>query len=162
MVDQNTALSISQVARRSGYAASALRYYEELGLIVADRAPSGRRQYPRSVLRRLAFIRAAQNVGLPLAQIQQQLATLPVDRSPTKADWTQIAQSWQALLAERIVALQELAGTLDSCIGCGCLSLESCQLYNTGDALADQPGLPGAKRWSPVLRAEPVSGRPGR
>lgn len=148
-------LTISQVAQRSGYAASALRFYEDSGLISATRNNAGRRRYTRQVLRRLAFIRAAQNVGLSLEDIKVELQQLPSDRNPTKRDWSRIAKRWQSVLAERVAALQQLAQTLDACIGCGCLSLAACRLYNADDELAEAPGLPGAKRWPAVLRQPP-------
>lgn len=145
-------LPIGEVARRSGYAASALRYYEQEGLITSERTPGGRRTFSRHVLRRLAFIRAAQNVGLSLDVIRDELATLPSDKAPNKADWEKISRRWQKVLNEHIAAAEQLRDTLTSCIGCGCLSLASCALYNKGDELASHDDLPGAKRWSSTLR----------
>jgi MerR family redox-sensitive transcriptional activator SoxR len=127
-------MSIGQLARRSGVAASALRFYEAEGLIAGTRSAGGHRQYPRHVLRRVAFIRAAQVVGLTLPQIKAALATLPEGRTPTKADWTRLSAAWAPLLDERIAALQQLRQRLTGCIGCGCLSLKACALYNPQDS----------------------------
>jgi MerR family transcriptional regulator, redox-sensitive transcriptional activator SoxR len=129
-------ISIGELARRSGLAASALRFYEDAGLIVSGRSDAGRRQFPRSVLRRVAFIRAAQAVGLSLDQIRTALAGLPDGRTPTQADWQRLSRAWQPLLDERIAALTRLRDQLGSCIGCGCLSLSKCALYNAGDQAA--------------------------
>jgi len=143
-------LAIGEVAQRAGIAASALRYYEREGLITATRSGGGQRRYPRSVLRRLAFIRAAQNVGLSLDEIRAALATLPDGRAPTKADWARLSASWRARLDEQIAGLMALRDGLTSCIGCGCLSLRQCALSNPGDvARASGPGaryLPAALR----------------
>jgi MerR family redox-sensitive transcriptional activator SoxR len=127
-------ISIGELARRSGAAASALRFYEDQGLLVSTRTAGGQRQFPREVLRRVAFVRAAQTVGLSLEQIKAALATLPEQRTPTKADWQRLSASWRPLLDERIAALVALREQLTACIGCGCLSLRSCALYNPGDA----------------------------
>lgn len=127
-------ITITELARRSGAAASALRYYEARGFIVSTRTAGGQRQYPRDVLRRVAFIRAAQTVGLSLEQVKAALDTLPGQRTPTKADWQRLSSAWQPLLEQRIAALVALRDQLSSCIGCGCLSLRSCALYNPGDA----------------------------
>lgn len=126
-------LTIGQLAKRAGVAASALRFYEAEGLIAGSRSASGHRQYPRHVLRRVAFIRAAQVVGLTLPQIRAALATLPEGRTPTKADWARLSAGWAPLLDERIATLQKLREKLTGCIGCGCLSLKACALYNPGD-----------------------------
>lgn len=136
-------LAIGELARRAGVAASALRFYESEGLIAGARSAGGRRCYPRHVLRRVAFIRAAQAVGLGLAEIRAALASLPEGRTPTKADWQRLAGAWQPLLDERIAALQRLRDRLAGCIGCGCLSLKTCALYNTQDAVAVRG--PGAR-----------------
>lgn len=134
-------LTVGAVARRSGFAASALRYYERLGLIGATRTSGGQRRYPRSVLRRLAFIRAARNVGLSLDEVAGALATLPGGRTPTRADWTRLSRSWRRRLEEQIEALSRLRDGLDSCIGCGCLSLRRCAFSNPADvAAAEGPG----------------------
>lgn len=129
-------IAIAELARRSGVAASALRYYEQQGLLPAGRAASGRRVYARSELRRVAFIRAAQAVGLTLDEIRAALATLPNGRTPTQADWQHLSRAWQPLLEARIQALTRLRDQLASCIGCGCLSLRRCGLYNPQDAAA--------------------------
>lgn len=127
-------IAIGDLARRAGVAASALRYYEDEGLLSSARSAGGRRHYPKAELRRVAFIRAAQNVGLSLGDIKAALASLPDNRTPTKADWERLSKSWRALLDERIAAMERLRDTLSTCIGCGCLSLKSCALYNPGDA----------------------------
>ncbi len=134
-------LAIGELARRAGVAASALRFYEAEGLIAGARSAAGRRQYPRHVLRRVAFIRAAQAVGLGLTEIRAALQGLPDGRTPTQADWQRLAGAWQPLLDQRITALQRLRDQLASCIGCGCLSLKTCALYNPADqAAARGPG----------------------
>lgn len=134
-------ISIGEFAGRAGVRASALRYYEAEGLLAAARSAGGRRHYPRSELRRVAFILAAQQVGLSLDQIKSALASLPEKRTPTKADWERLSKSWRPLLDEKIAAMTRLRDTLDNCIGCGCLSLKSCALYNPGDAArAKGPG----------------------
>mgnify|MGYP001225603876 CR=1 FL=1 len=144
-------IAIGELARRSGVAASALRFYEAQGLIHGGRSPAGRRQYPRHVLRRVAFIRAGQQVGLSLDELRRALAALPEGRTPTKADWERLARGWQALLAERIALLQRLQDQLGSCIGCGCLSLKSCRLYNPRDQVAVRGA--GARR---LMLGEPL------
>ncbi|MBW8846656.1 MAG: redox-sensitive transcriptional activator SoxR [Burkholderiales bacterium] len=131
-------LTIGQLAERAGVATSALRFYEAEGLLAGTRSSGGHRQYPRHALRRVAFIRAAQAVGLTLPQIKAALATLPDGRTPTKADWTRLSASWAPLLDERIAALQKLRSKLTGCIGCGCLSLKACGLYNPQDKVADE------------------------
>jgi MerR family transcriptional regulator, redox-sensitive transcriptional activator SoxR len=129
-------LAIGEVARRAGFAASALRYYEKEGLISGVRTDGGQRRYPRSVLRRLAFVRAAQNVGLSLDEVRAALATLPDSRVPTKADWARLSSSWRARLDEQIAGLTALRDGLTTCIGCGCLSLRRCALSNPSDVAA--------------------------
>jgi MerR family transcriptional regulator, redox-sensitive transcriptional activator SoxR len=129
-------LTIGQVAERSGVPHTALRFYEESGLIAAERTSGNQRRYPRAVLRRLAFIRTAQRVGLSLEQIRDALTGLPNGRPPNKTDWARLSRSWQTELDARIDALQRLRDRLTSCIGCGCLSLRSCTLYNHDDELA--------------------------
>lgn len=139
-------LTIGQVADRSGVAHTALRFYEDRGLIAAERTAGNQRRYPRSVLRRIAFIRSAQRVGLSLEDIADALATLPHDHAPTKADWARLSRQWQGELEARIDALQRLRDSLTTCIGCGCLSLRSCSLMNTEDQLARfGPGAPRLK-----------------
>ncbi|MFG6412539.1 redox-sensitive transcriptional activator SoxR [Roseateles sp. DC23W] len=130
-------LTIGQLARRAGVATSALRFYEAEGLLAGSRSAGGHRQYPRHALRRVAFIRAAQNVGLTLPQIKAALATLPDSRTPTKSDWARLSASWAPLLDARIAALQALRERLTGCIGCGCLSLKACALYNPADKVSD-------------------------
>ena len=145
------------VAARSGTAPPALRYYEDQGLRpAADRAPGGARRYPRSVLRRLAVIRAARNVGLSLTEIRAALATLPEDRPPTAAEWAQLSRGWRDRLDEQIAALADLRDGLTSCIGCGCLSLARCGLFNPGDAAAGEGS--GARRLPAALRRETAPG----
>ncbi len=126
-------LSIGDVAKRAGVAASALRFYEQQGLLTSLRSSGGQRQYKRDVLRRVAFIRAAQVAGLNLQQIKAALDSLPEQRTPTREDWQQLSCNWQSMLDERIAALTALREQLSSCIGCGCLSLQTCALYNPDD-----------------------------
>lgn len=131
-------LTIGQVAERSGVPHTALRFYEEAGLITADRTAGNQRRYPRNVLRRLAFIRTAQRVGLSLEQIRSALAGLPDGRPPTKTDWARLSRLWRTELDTRIDSLQRLRDRLTDCIGCGCLSLRTCALNNPDDAYAAQ------------------------
>ncbi len=126
-------LSIGAVAERAGVTTSSLRYYEREGLIGADRTTSGQRRYQREVLRRIAFIRSAQNVGLSLDEIRTALDSLPKGRNPTKADWAQLARQWRPRIDAEIANLTRLRDQLSDCIGCGCLSLKSCALYNPAD-----------------------------
>jgi MerR family transcriptional regulator, redox-sensitive transcriptional activator SoxR len=146
-------LPIGEVAARSGMAPSALRYYEAEGLINATRTAGGARRYPRTVLRRLAVIRAGRNVGLSLPEIRAALATLPEDRPPTVRDWARLSAGWRDRLDEQISALTQLRDGLSSCIGCGCLSLERCALSNPGDVAA-RDGT-GARWLAPALRRVP-------
>lgn len=129
-------LTIGQLAARSGAAPSALRFYEDKGLLASERTGGGHRTYPRSTLRRVAFIRAAQRVGLRLDEIHAALRTLPSGRTPTAQDWAELSRSWRPRLDQRITELVRLRDELDNCIGCGCLSLASCGLYNVGDRAA--------------------------
>lgn len=138
-------LSIGQLARRSGVAPSALRFYEERGLIHSDRNASGYRTYARGVLRRVAFIAFAQRVGLSLEEIAAELARLPENRVPTRDDWARLADAWKARIDDRIAELQRLREGLTECIGCGCLSLDRCPLANPADR-ASRNG-PGARYW---------------
>jgi MerR family redox-sensitive transcriptional activator SoxR len=141
----NDLLTIGEVSRRSGVASSALRFYEDRGLITSERAGSGHRRYPRAVLRRIAFIVFAQRVGLTLEEIGAELAKLPPDRAPNRRDWSRLSAKWGERIDERIAELQRLKAGLTECIGCGCLSLEKCQLANPGDRAA---GLgPGPRYW---------------
>lgn len=137
-------LTPGEVSRRAGVAVSALHFYEHEGLIESVRTAGNQRRYHRDVLRRIAFIRASQGVGLSLAEIREALSTLPSGRTPTKAEWTRLSRSWRGRLDEQIARLERLRDTLDDCIGCGCLSLNSCRLTNPDDRLAAQG--PGAAR----------------
>ncbi|MEA2340647.1 MAG: MerR family transcriptional regulator, redox-sensitive transcriptional activator SoxR [Solirubrobacteraceae bacterium] len=138
-------LTIGEVARRSGVAASALRFYEERGLIASERAGSGHRRYPRPVLRRVAFIVFAQRVGLTLEEIGGELAALPPDRVPGRRDWARLSRGWSARIDQRIAELERLRAGLTECIGCGCLSLDRCRLSNPGDRAAEHG--PGPRYW---------------
>lgn len=129
-------LTIGELAERAGVATSALRYYEERGLISSGRTEGNQRRYQRSTLRTVSVIRAAQEVGLTLAEIERALESLPNSRTPTKADWAKLARGWRSELEERIDELIALRDELDSCIGCGCLSLKSCAIFNPGDRAA--------------------------
>jgi MerR family redox-sensitive transcriptional activator SoxR len=138
-------LTIGEVAQRSGVAASALRFYEEKGLISSERAGSGHRRYPRPVLRRIAFIVYAQRIGLTLREIAGELAKLPPHRAPTRRDWSRLSRGWTGRIDERIAELQRLKIGLTECIGCGCLSLDRCQFANPGDRAARFG--PGPRYW---------------
>lgn len=153
-MDGHDLLTIGEVAARAGFATSAVRYYEAQGLVSSQRSAGGQRRYPRSVLRRLSFIRAAQNVGLSLEEVRTALDALPAGRTPTKADWARLSRTWQARLEEQIAGLQALRDGLTSCIGCGCLSLRRCALSNPGDSLAAQG--PGARYLPAALRRTPT------
>ena len=130
-------ITITEVSRRSGVAASALRFYEERGLIQSERAGSGHRRYPRGVLRRIAFIVFAQRIGMTLDEVGAELAKLPRDRVPEGADWAQLSSGWAGRIDERIAELNRLRAGLTGCIGCGCLSLRTCALYNPDDTAAE-------------------------
>ncbi|MFI7574308.1 redox-sensitive transcriptional activator SoxR [Micromonospora sp. NPDC049497] len=132
------ALTIGQLAQRSGVAPSALRYYERLGLIRAERTGGNQRRYARIELRRVAFIRISQQVGVSLEEIRAALESLPASRTPTAEDWARLSRAWRDRLDERIRLLGKLRDDLDGCIGCGCLSLQRCALYNPGDSLAGE------------------------
>lgn len=131
-------LTIGEVSERSGLALSAIRFYEDKGLITSTRTPGGQRRFRRDVLRRLAFIQAAQRVGLTLDEISQALAALPADVAPSGAEWKELSAAWRPLLDERIELLVALRDQLDHCIGCGCLSLDRCRLSNPSDRVARQ------------------------
>jgi MerR family redox-sensitive transcriptional activator SoxR len=138
-VDQD--LTIGALSERTGVAPSALRFYEAEGLIAADRSPGGQRRYPRSTLRRVSFIRVAQQVGLRLEEIREALASLPDGRTPDEDDWERLSRSWRPRLDARIALLERLRDRLDGCIGCGCLSLRFCRLLNPGDEVGERgPG----------------------
>jgi MerR family transcriptional regulator, redox-sensitive transcriptional activator SoxR len=134
MVDQW--LTIGECAERTGVSTSALRYYERERLVTSTRTSGGQRRFHRDALRRIAFVRIAQRVGLTLEQIRDALATLPDERTPTQADWARLSKSWRPQLDEQIAVLERLRDQLTSCIGCGCLSLRACALYNRDDAAA--------------------------
>ncbi|GAB3710186.1 redox-sensitive transcriptional activator SoxR [Mariniluteicoccus flavus] len=135
-------LTIGETARRAGIAPSALRFYEAHGLLEATRTAGNQRRYPRSTLRRIAFIRSAQRVGLRLEEIRESLETLPAGRTPTTADWSRLAETWKPRVDAEIRRLQALRDSLDQCIGCGCLSLEKCALSNPSDRLGDSASGP--------------------
>jgi MerR family redox-sensitive transcriptional activator SoxR len=141
----DSVLTISQVSRRSGVASSALRFYEEGGLIASQRAGSGHRRYPRSVLRRIAFIVFAQRIGLTLEEIGAELAKLPADRIPSSRDWARLSGKWTKRIDQRIAELKRLRAGLTQCIGCGCLSIDKCELANPADR-AGRKG-PGPRYW---------------
>ncbi|MBN1529700.1 MAG: redox-sensitive transcriptional activator SoxR [Thermoleophilaceae bacterium] len=138
-------LTIGETARRSGVAASALRYYEQLGLIASERAGSGHRRFARPVLRRIAFIVYAQHVGLTLEEIGVELGKLAGNQAPTRRDWSRLSKQWSVRIDERIAELERLKIGLTECIGCGCLSLDRCRLANPGDRAA--AGGPGPRYW---------------
>ena len=138
-------LTIADVARRSGVAASALRFYEQRGLIASNRTGSGHRRFPRAVLRRIAFIVFAQKIGLTLDEIAEELKQLPRNRVPERADWAKLSQAWSSRIDERMAELERLKAGLTQCIGCGCLSLGQCQLSNPADR-AGRAG-PGPRYW---------------
>ena len=138
-------LTIGEVSRRSGVAASALRFYEERGLITSERAGSGHRRFPRPVLRRIAFIVYAQRIGLTLDEIARELDGLPSDRAPNRRDWARLSRTWTARIDGRIAELERLREGLTDCIGCGCLSLSRCPLANPGDRAA--AGGAGPRAW---------------
>lgn len=137
-------LTPGELSVRSGVAVSALHFYEREGLIASRRTGGNQRRYPRDTLRRVAFIRMSQRLGIPLARIREALATLPSNRVPTSKDWAKLSEGWREDLDQRILHLQRLRDNLAGCIGCGCLSLKVCALANPGDVLADEG--PGAVR----------------
>ena len=143
--DVLTLLKISEVSRRSGVAASALRFYEEKGLIKSERARSGHRHYHRAVLRRVAFIVFAQRIGMTLDEVAGELVKLPEGRVPEGKDWAKLSGGWTGRIDERIAELQRLRAGLTECIGCGCLSLDRCQFANAGDRAARLG--PGPRYW---------------
>jgi MerR family redox-sensitive transcriptional activator SoxR len=157
-MDARDRLPMGEVSRRSGFAASALRYYESQGLIEAERSAGGQRTFQRSVLRRLAFIRAASNIGLTLEEIRQELDCLPAGRTPTKSDWHRISRHWRHRIDEQVAALERLRDGLDSCIGCGCLSLKHCRIANPEDVAAKSGE--GAAYLPRLLRRDPLPRRP--
>jgi MerR family transcriptional regulator, redox-sensitive transcriptional activator SoxR len=138
-------LTIGEIARRSGVASSALRFYEEKGLIASERAGSGHRRYPRAVLRRIAFIVFAQRIGLSLEEIGQELAKLPEGRTPTRTDWSRLSSTWAERIDQRIAELERLKTGMTRCIGCGCLSIDKCRYANPADSAARKG--PGPRYW---------------
>jgi MerR family transcriptional regulator, redox-sensitive transcriptional activator SoxR len=144
-VDPRRLLSVGEVARRAGVAVSALHFYETKGLIRSLRSGGNQRRYARGVLRRVAVIKAAQRVGIPLDEIKAALDTLPPDRSPSAEDWAKLSLSWKDDLDSRIAELVRLRDHLDGCIGCGCLSIDRCPLYNPNDRLGREGA--GARLW---------------
>jgi MerR family transcriptional regulator, redox-sensitive transcriptional activator SoxR len=152
-------LTVGEIARRSGFAESAVRYYERLGLLSATRTAGGQRRFERSTLRRLAFIRAARNIGLSLDEVAAALGSLPAGRAPTRQDWSRLSRGWRQRLDKQIDALIALRDGLDSCIGCGCLSLDKCAISNPMDsARAGGPGavyLPAGLRRDDSRQGEP-------
>lgn len=146
-------LTIGELAERAGVATSALRFYETKGLISSDRTSGNQRRYPRPTLRRVALIRAGQEVGLTLLEIGDALSTLPHDATPSKRDWERLSSGWQTRLDEQIRELQALRDELSDCIGCGCLSLRSCALFNPSDVISARGSGPryllGDERISP-------------
>jgi MerR family redox-sensitive transcriptional activator SoxR len=141
----DTMLTIGAIARRSGVATSALRFYEARGLIASERAGSGHRRFPRAVLRRIAFIVFAQRIGLSLDEIGAELAKLPADRVPGERDWARLSRNWSARIDRQIAELKRLKAGLTDCIGCGCLSFDRCRLTNAGDRAARLG--PGPRAW---------------
>ena len=135
-------LTIGELADRSGVATSALRFYETKGLIESERTAGNQRRYPRAALRRVSLVRAAQEVGLSLGEVAEALETLPHDRTPTKSDWEKLSRSWRKRLDRQIAELQDLRNDLTDCIGCGCLSLKSCAIFNPADAIAERGSGP--------------------
>jgi MerR family redox-sensitive transcriptional activator SoxR len=147
-VGAHPALSIGELSTRSGVAPSALHFYERNGLITSERTSGNQRRYGRDMLRRVAFIRVSQRVGIPLKDIRDALNSLPQGRTPTKRDWSRLSRLWRSELDARIAALEHLREDLDGCIGCGCLSLKACRLQNPSDELG--AGGPGPRRWEPA------------
>lgn len=140
-IDPNGMLGVGDVAKRCGVAVSALHFYESKGLIRSVRSEGNQRRYPRGVVRRVALIKVAQRVGIPLAEVARAFELLPQDRRPTAEDWQRLSGQWRAALDQRIARLQRMRDQLDTCIGCGCLSLAECPLRNPGDVLgAEGPG----------------------
>ena len=133
MTSSDDLISIGELGARSGVAPSALRFYESLGLLRSERSAGGHRLFRRHALRRVAFIRVAQRMGLTLNEIREALAKVPADRAPTQNEWARVSRSWRRRLDDRIATLERLRDELTGCIGCGCLSLRRCRLYNPGD-----------------------------
>ena len=140
-------LTVGELSERSGVAVSALHFYERKGLVASERTTGNQRRYRRDVLRRVAFIRVSQRVGIPLADIRAALDSLPEGRTPTKRDWARLSAAWREALDDRIAALEHLRNDLTGCIGCGCLSLRTCSLQNPHDELGDTGDGTGPRRW---------------
>lgn len=149
-MDRDDLLPIGEVAARSGVSVATLRFYEERGLVESTRTAGNQRRYERHVLRRIAVVRAGQRFGLSLTEIGDALESLPHDRPPTKRDWQRLSRGWHALLTDRIEAMVRVRDGLSSCIGCGCLSLRACPVYNPEDELGAEG--PGARRWPAAAR----------
>lgn len=137
-------LTVGEVASRAGVSVPTVRYYEERGLITSTRTSGNQRRFPRAVLRRIAVIAAAQRVGLSLDEVREAMAELPADRAPTRREWTAMSRSWKRLVQRRIDQLVALQSDLDGCIGCGCLSLQRCSIFNPSDEAA---GEGSGSRW---------------
>lgn len=151
-MNRDDLLSIGEVAERSGVSVATVRFYEQRGLVRSVRTSGNQRRFERHTLRRIAVVRAGQRFGLSLAEVGDALETLPVDHPPTKRDWTRLSSRWHALLTARIEAMTTVRDGLSSCIGCGCLSLRSCPVYNHDDELAAQG--PGPRRWPEAARGD--------
>ena len=151
-MDRHDLLTIGEVAARSGVSVATVRFYEERGLVSSLRTPGNQRRFERHVLRRIAVVRAGQRFGLSLGEVGEALATLPVDHPPTKRDWSRMSSRWHDLLTARIEAMTKVRDDLASCIGCGCLSLRACPVYNHDDELAEQG--PGPQRWPAAARGD--------
>lgn len=151
-LDVSKLLTVGELAKRTGVSTSALRFYEERGLIRSERTDSGHRRYARPTARRVAFVVFAQRVGLTLEEIRAELDKLPTDRMPGREDWNRLTRTWSARIDERIRELERLKGGLSDCIGCGCLSLERCRILNPDDRLASRG--PGPRYWVGDRRPE--------
>ena len=151
-MDRHDLLTVGEVARRAGVSVATVRFYEDRGLVSSVRTAGNQRRFERHVLRRIAVVRAGQRFGLTLAEIGEALSTLPVDHPPTKRDWSRLSRRWHGLLTARIEGMTKVRDDLESCIGCGCLSLRSCPVYNSDDALAVEG--PGARRWPAAARGD--------
>jgi MerR family redox-sensitive transcriptional activator SoxR len=154
-MDTTNLLTVSEVAERSGFAPSAIRFYERTGLLAATRTGGNQRRFERNVLRRLAFVRAARNVGLTLDEVKAALDVLPGGRAPTRSDWARLSKQWRARIEDQIAGLVALRDGLESCIGCGCLSLKRCAISNPGDMMAGNG--PGAAYLPNSLRRNTVN-----
>ncbi len=149
-MDRHDLLTIGEVAERSGVSVATVRFYEERGLVASTRTAGNQRRFERYELRRIAVVRAGQRFGLSLSEIGEARASLPEDRVPTKRDWTRLSRTWHAMLTARIEAMERVRDGLAGCIGCGCLSLRACPVYNAEDVLASEG--PGARRWPEEAR----------